>query len=257
MIDSHAHLTYDPLYAIVDEVLRAAAAAGVEQVISVGTDAADWRRAVDLAERREPVLAALGVHPHHAAEALDTDFATLGELLKHPRVVAAGEMGLDYHYDFSDRASQQRVFERQLELARGTDLPIIIHSREAQADVVATLVRRGFEGRRVVFHCFTGTRAEADEIAAHGWRISFTGVVTFKKSQDLQAIAAAYPADQLMLETDSPYLSPEPVRSTRPNTPAHLAHIAAFLAALRSTSAEQLGSTTAANTRQFFRRLLS
>jgi TatD DNase family protein len=252
MIDSHAHLTYEALFADVDGVLRAAAAAGVEQVISVGTDAGDWRRLIELVERRPEVFAAVGVHPHHAGKAREEDFALLAKLLAHPRVRAAGEMGLDYHYDFSDRAAQQRAFERQLELARGTDLPIIIHSREAHPDVVATLMRCGFEGRRVVFHCFTGTRAEADEIAAHGWRISFTGVVTFKKSQELQAIAAAYPADELMIETDSPYLSPEPIRGVRPNSPAQLVHIASFLARLRGVPVSQLALETAANTRAFF-----
>jgi len=160
---------------------------------------------------------------------------------------------LDYHYDFADRENQQRVFSRQLELALGRGKPLIIHCREALEDAVAMLVDYGFENRSVVFHCFTGTSSEADRIAEHGWRISFTGIVTFSKSGELQEIAKRYPADQLMVETDSPYLSPVPVRSVRPNVPSHVAHVARFLADLRDASYPDLVEQTSANTKLFFR----
>jgi TatD DNase family protein len=140
----------------------------------------------------------------------------------------------------------------QLEMARGFELPAVVHAREAMDDCVASLSRHGFDGRRVVFHCFTGTAEEARKIADHGWRVSFTGVVTFKNSAEIAAIAQAYPVDQLMLETDSPYLSPAPVRNVRPNEPAHLAHTARFLAELRGVSVQELALQTSENARRFF-----
>ena len=200
---------------------------------------------------------AAGVHPHEAgkvagADADPPDLVEMVALWRDEKVVALGEMGLDYHYDFADRAVQRRVFTEQLALAAPFDKPIIIHCREALDDVIPILVDHGFSGRRVVFHCFTGTADEAARIAEQGWRISFTGVVTFKKSSELQAIARAYPADRLMIETDSPYLSPEPVRGKRPNEPSHLVHIARFLAGLRGESVEEVSAATRANTVEFF-----
>ncbi len=252
LVDSHAHLTYDELRNDLDSVLARARAVGVEQVITIGTHPPDWERVIELISSHRGLFAALGVHPHHAGRVSNADLSTLATLMKRPGVVAFGEMGLDYHYDFSDRLSQQRVFDAQLLLARERDLPVIIHSREAVADTVAALDEHGFAGRSVVFHCFTGTRDEAALIAAHGWRISFTGVVTFKKSTELQAIAAEYPPDQLMLETDAPYLSPEPVRNVRPNEPAHLRHTAEFMSQLRRVELAGLADQTTANARRYF-----
>lgn len=253
LIDSHAHLTFPELRERVDDILDGCHEIGVDAVITIGTDLADAQAAVELA-RRFPlrVHAAVGVHPHEAGKATEEDVQAIADLWNQSDVVACGEMGLDYHYDFSDRPTQRAVFARQLGMATGPGKPLIIHCREAFEDVAAILEEHGYEGRPVVFHCFTGTADEAARIAERGWRISFTGVVTFKRSTELQAIARDYPADQLMVETDSPYLSPEPVRGKRPNEPAHVVHTARFLAALRGVSFEDLAAQTVRNTRSFF-----
>lgn len=253
LIDSHAHLTYPELSGQLDAVLARCSQAGVESVISIGTDLADARSAVALVDRFPGrVHAAAGFHPHHADAVTDADLASMGALWRDSRIAALGEMGLDHHYDFADRAKQRRVFAGQLEMAKAVDKPVVIHSRESIGDTIPMLLDHGFEGRRVVFHCFTGTADEARRLAEHGWRISFTGIVTFSKSTALQAIARTYPAEQLMLETDSPYLSPEPVRGRRPNEPAHVAHVARFLAKLRGVEYEALVAQTCANTQAFF-----
>ena len=163
-----------------------------------------------------------------------------------------GEIGLDYHYDFADRAVQRRVLAGQLALAADCDLPLIIHCREAFDDAIRLLVDHAFSGRRVVFHCFTGTADQAERVAQHGWSISFTGIVTFRKSTWLREIARAYPADQLFIETDSPYLAPVPLRGKAPNEPAYLVHTARCLSELRGEPYETLVEMTARNTRRFF-----
>lgn len=253
LIDSHAHLTYPELHEQIDAVLERAAAAGVEQVITIGTQVDESHKAIALAERFSGrVRAAVGFHPHEADRVERDHLAVMRELLSHPAVVAFGEMGLDYHYSFAARDRQHEVFAAQLRMAADRDVPIIIHSREACDDTVAILSDHGFDGRRVVFHCFTGTADEAAKIADHGWRISFTGIVTFKNSTALQAIAKTYPADQIMVETDSPFLSPDPVRSKRPNEPAHVAHTARFLAQLCGEPFEQFAEQATANTKAFF-----
>jgi len=253
LIDSHAHLTYPELSGQVEQVLHRAEQAGVETVITIGTDVLDARQAVALTTQYPGrVFAGAGFHPHHAERVAADDLREMAQLWQNAGVVALGEMGLDYHYDFAERSVQRKVFVQQLEAARPIDKPVVIHCREALDDCAAMLVDRGFERRRVVFHCFTGTEAEAARIAEHGWRISFTGIVTFPKSQELQAIAREYPADKLMIETDSPYLSPVPVRGTKPNEPAFVAHTAQFLARLRGVSLDDLAERTSRNTREFF-----
>jgi TatD DNase family protein len=253
LIDSHAHLTFPELIGQVEEVLERGTSAGVDQVITVGTDLADSQAAVELAERYPGLVhTAAGVHPHEAEKVTDDDLGAITSLWDHSRVVAVGEIGLDNHYDHADRAVQRRVFTRQLELAAPRACPLVIHSREAFDETVGLLVDHGFSGRPVVFHCFTGTVEEASRVAEHGWRISFAGIVTFRKSQWLQDIAKAYPANELMIETDSPYLAPEPIRGRHPNEPAHMAHTARFLADLRGEAYEDLVERTADNTRRFF-----
>ncbi len=252
LIDSHAHLTAEPLDWNVDDVLGRATDAGVERVISVGTDARDSQQVIALARRDDRVHPTVGIHPHEAANALEEDWTKLSELATDPAVVAIGETGLDYHYDYADRATQRSVFERQLELAKRTAKPVVIHCREAHDDTVAALRAAGLAGAKVVFHCFSGTQEEARDIADHGWRISFTGVVTFKNAGELHPIAAAYPLDLLMIETDSPFLSPEPVRHIKPNEPAHVVHIARFLAELRGMEFGDIVMCTSEATRAFF-----
>jgi len=236
-----------------DDVLSRCREADVDRVITIGTSLSDARKAIELAERYPTrIHAAIGFHPHEADKVAEADITAMADLWDHEQVVAFGEMGLDYHYDFADHGNQKRVFARQLELAMGHGKPLIIHCREALGDAVAMLLDYGFANRSVVFHCFTGTNEEADRIAEQGWRISFTGIVTFPKSGELQEIAKRYPADQLMVETDSPYLSPVPVRGHRPNEPSHVAHIARFLADLRSFPYPELVEQTSANTKLFF-----
>jgi len=281
LIDTHAHLTFPELSAQLDDVLARCARAEVERVITIGTQLDDARRALALCARLSSprsaptstadtgsptptgdaetsarpcrVSAAIAFHPHEADKVNDGDIAEMTRLWQQPCVVAIGEMGLDYHYDFADRARQRDVFSRQLSAAFALDKPVVIHCREALDDAIPLLVDHGYARRRVVFHCFTGTADEAERIAHHGWRISFTGVVTFRKSIGLQEIARAYPANRIMVETDAPYLSPVPMRGKHPNEPAHVVHTAQFLAELRGVSFEELADQTTRNAREFFK----
>lgn len=253
LIDSHAHLTFPELTGQINAVLERCAQAGVEKIITIGVDLVDAQKALELCEHYpQKIFTGIGFHPHEADKVSKNDLLSMAELWNRDEVVALGEMGLDYHYDFADRDKQKSVFSGQLELASSFNKPIVIHCREAADDTIPLLLDHGFENKPVVFHCFTGTTQEAERLAQHGWRISFTGIVTFPGSTELQAIAREYPADQLMVETDSPYLSPVPVRNKRPNEPAHVAHTAQFLADLRGVSFEEFAEQTNQNTRSFF-----
>lgn len=253
LIDSHAHLTFPELAGQIDSVLERCAQAGVEKIITIGVDLVDAQKVLELCGRYpQQIFAGIGFHPHEAGKVSEKDFLSMAELWIRSEVVALGEMGLDYHYDLADRDKQKSVFLRQLELASSINKPIVIHCREAIDDTILLLLNYGFENKPVVFHCFTGSAQEAERCAQHGWRISFTGIVTFPKSTELQAIAREYPADQLMVETDSPYLSPVPVRNKRPNEPAHIVHTAQFLADLRGESFETFAKNTFDNTIKFF-----
>ncbi len=252
LIDTHCHLTSAALSRDLFGVCQRARAAGVGQMITVATDASDSRRAVAAADHYRGVHATVGVHPHEAAKVKADDWRLLRELRHNPSVVAWGEIGLDYHYDFADHETQQEVFSAQLADARRSELPVIVHCREAVADVVAMLEDHGYRNRRVVFHCFSGASDEADEIIDRGWWLSFTGMVTFKNSKELHDIARRYPLEQLMLETDAPYLSPEPHRKVKPNEPRLLVHTAAFLAHLKGISLAEMEALTTANAESFF-----
>jgi TatD DNase family protein len=253
LIDSHAHLTHEALAGDTIGVLERAAAAGVEHVISIASDVADSERAIALAQRYPQVSATAGIHPHEAGKVQEGGWQKLADLIQMPEVAACGELGLDYHYDFADPGVQRDVLARQLKLARTVDKPLVVHCREAFDDTIALLREAGFEGRRVVFHCFSGSKVEAARVADHGWRLSFTGLVTFKNAAEVREVAREYPADQLMLETDSPYLSPVPKRSTFPNEPAHVRDTAEFLAQLRCVEFERLVEQTSQNARSFFK----
>ncbi len=253
LIDTHAHLTFPELYSQIEAVMDRCTAQGVSQVITVGTDVADAQCALTVA-RQFPgrVFVAAGFHPHEAAKVSPSCFDTMNSLWECVEVVALGEMGLDYHYDFAPKDIQRKVLAAQLKQAGQLNKPLVIHSREAIDDTIALLEDHGFKDKPVVFHCFTGSTNEAAKLAERGWRISFTGVVTFKKSIELQEIARSCPANQLMVETDSPYLSPVPVRSHRPNEPAFVAHTARFMAKLRGVSETAIAELTTRNARQFF-----
>ncbi len=239
MIDTHAHLDAleDPAGA-----LTRARAAGVTRVITIGTGIDSCRAALALAEEHEGVHVALGIDPHQAATAEAERVDELRELLRNPNAVAVGETGLDYHYGADRAAGQLRLFEEQLALAAEHDLPVVIHTRAADADTAARL--RGHEGI-VVMHCFSepGLLGAALE---HGWYVSFAGNVTYPKAHALREAAAAVESTRLLAETDSPYLAPQPVRGRR-NEPAYVVHTLAALADLRGVEADELAAQVDAN----------
>jgi len=253
LCDTHCHLTFRGLAERVGHVVDEASRAGVTRLITVACTVDELDAALAVARLHDRVWVAAGVHPHEAARTSDEAIERLARAWRdEPRVVAAGEMGLDYHYDFSPRSVQQRVFARQLELAAETNLPVVIHSREAHADTIRILKSQGYVGKRVVFHCFSGTADEAAELRAFGWRVSFTGVLTFKNADTTRRVCAATPLDEILFETDSPYLSPEPIRKARPNVPAHLVHIVRFAAELHGVPFETMAAASTANAVAFF-----
>ncbi len=255
MIDTHCHLTYDGLHERVDRVVADALAAGVDRMISVGTSPADARKAVALAQRFDGVYATVGLHPHYAADwpNVTTLAEALRDLTGQPKVVALGEMGLDRHYPDPPMAMQRAVFTAQLELAKERpDLPIIIHNREATDDTLAMIADSGLPGERFVFHCFTGTPEEVKKILAIGAMVSFTGIVTFKNAKAIAEASDRVPLERLMIETDSPYLAPEPYRKVRPNEPKYVVHVAKFLARRRGMAVGDFVSAVDANAERYF-----
>ena len=262
MFDTHCHLTYPGLADRVTEVLGAAHAAGVDRMITVGTTPADAANAVALAHAHDGVNATVGLHPHHCDEGADR--AALRDVMQRyagdARVVALGEMGLDYHYDDPPRDVQQRTFQWQLEIAAelsagdaaAGEMPLIIHNRKATDDVLAMIGDSGLAGERFVFHCFSGDREAARRILDIGAMISFTGIVTFKNATDVADAADHVPMERLMVETDSPYLTPAPYRKLRPNEPRYVVEVARCLAERRGMSFEEFTAQADANAARFF-----
>jgi TatD DNase family protein len=246
LIDTHAHLDAfeDPA-----PVLARARAAGVTRVLSVGTSVASCRTVLDLCEREEGVYAVLGLHPHDAAAVGERDLADLQELLGHPKALAVGETGLDYYRDRAPRDRQGALFRAQSELAVELGLPLVVHSRAAEADTAASL-RELPENLPVVLHCFSSSPL-LEPALERGWYVSFAGNVTFPKAADLRWAAARVPADRLLAETDSPYLAPQPVRG-RENEPAHAVHTLATLADVRAVDAAALEAQIEANAAAVF-----
>jgi TatD DNase family protein len=252
LIDTHCHLTDATLLAQHADVLARAADAGVARMITVATSPEDWDKALALIAASDRLYMAAGVHPHKAGQVAPDAIERLEAVQARPKVVAVGEIGLEYHYDFSPRDRQHEIFAAQLQLARRLNKPVVVHSRDSMADTLAILDEQGMDGWPLVFHCFTSGPVEAREILRRGWYISLAGVVTFKNAVDVQEAAKLVPADRLLFETDSPYLAPEPVRRVRPNEPAHVAHTARFLAQLRSVRYEELVGTCWANACRLF-----
>jgi TatD DNase family protein len=250
LIDSHAHLTSEQLAGEAAAVVARARAAGVEAVVSIGTDVEDSRAAASLAAELSGVYATAGIHPHAAADAAADAMAEIRELARGPRVVALGETGLDYYYDNSPREAQRELFARHLELGRELDLPVVVHAREADDDVSA-LLREAGQGTRGVLHCFAGGRPLLETALEIGWYVSFSGLVTFKKYADVELLRAV-PGDRLLVETDSPYLAPVPHRGKR-NEPAHVVFTARHIAELRGEDPQVLAAATVRNTRAFYR----
>src|SRR3954471_4697565 len=235
MIDSHCHLTDPRLREQLDDVLRRAADNNVSRIITIGTSIADAREAIALCRDRENLRCAIGIHPNHCQDAQPDDVETIRQLQSEPSVVALGEMGLDYHHHFADRTLQRRFFEAQLALASELRRAVVIHCREAIDDALA--VMKGFPDiGGAVFHCFTGTVDEARRIIEAGYYIGFTGAVTFKKNDALREAARITPRDRLLVETDAPYLSPEPVRKQKTNEPGFVVHVAHTIASVWDVS---------------------
>jgi TatD DNase family protein len=235
VIDSHTHLDHcEPPDA---ELVAAAERAGVTRMVTIGTDGASCRAALAAAEAFPQVYAAVGRHPHESAGFDDADLAELRALAAHDRCVAIGETGLDYYRDLAPRADQGRAFAAQVGLARETDKPLIIHTRAADEDTLAVL-REQAAGVRVILHCFS-MPDRVDECVAAGYWISFAGNVTYPKAVDLARAAARVPLDRLLVETDAPYLAPQPVRG-QPNEPANVVHTARLIAELRRLTDEEL-----------------
>ena len=246
LVDTHCHVDSEQFDADREAVIERARAAGVERMMAVGTGDGppDLEAAVRLADRYPFIYATIGVHPHDASKATEETFARLRELARHPKVLAVGEIGLDYHYDFSPRDVQREVFERQLDLAREAGKPIVIHTREAWSDTLETL-RSHWQGEGIM-HCFTGDEAQAREALDLGFYLAFGGVLTFPKSESLRDAARMAPADRILVETDCPYLAPVPHRGKR-NEPAFVVETARRLAEVRGVTPEEIARTTAEN----------
>ena len=252
LIDTHCHLTFEQLAGDIDSVLQRSIEAGVTAWITVGTDTNENKKVLAVAEKYENLYAAVGIHPHEAAKVSDLDIEELKRLAKHPKVVAIGETGLDYHYDFSPPADQIRLFNAHLQIAADLNLPVIIHSRESFDDTINILEQHAGKLKAVVFHCFSYTAQQAKIILDNGYFLSFTGVVTFKGAEMCRQSAKSIPLEKMMIETDCPYMTPEPMRKQKVNEPAFLIHTAKFLAELRQMPFEDFAKATASTSRSFF-----
>ena len=254
LIDTHAHLAHGRVYQQVDAVLNRAGKAGVIATICAVGNLAESKTALNLSREYESknVFWMTGIHPHEAKDAPPETVRILEELYAKERCVGIGEIGLDYHYDFSPHEQQREVFIRQLELGKRLGATIVVHTREAFDETMEILRESGIDGSKVIFHSFTGGPDEVHRILDFGAAVSFSGIVTFKNASDIQQAALLVPNDRILIETDSPYLSPEPVRNTRPNEPANVAHIATFLAKIRNVSPEDFGRQTTDNAIRLF-----
>ncbi len=250
LIDSHCHLNYKGLIEEQDAVLARARAAGVSGMLNISTRECEWDAIIATADKAPDIWASVGIHPHEADSHAHVDTAKLVAAAAHPKVVAIGETGLDYYYDHSDRAQQRAGFRVHIEAARQTGLPVIVHTRDAEADTAAILreemAKSPFTG---VIHCFTASATFAQIALDLGLFISLSGIVTFKNAKDLQDIAATIPEARLLVETDAPFLAPVPHRG-KTGEPAFVADTARKVAELRGVDVETLGAQTSAN---FFR----
>jgi TatD DNase family protein len=252
LIDTHCHLTFDDLAGDIDGVIERSRAAGVTCWITIGTDMNENRKALELTDRFDNLYAALAIHPHDARTVTTETMDELKKLAQLPKVVAIGETGLDYHYDNSTPEDQRRVFANHLEIAAELNLSVTIHSRKAFDETLEILQPYAAKLPGIAFHCFSGSAEQAKILLKRGFYISFTGVVTFKNAEKTRRAAAVIPLDRLMLETDCPYMSPEPMRKQKINEPALLIHTARFLAELKGMPLKELTSATTANAKSFF-----
>jgi TatD DNase family protein len=250
LVDSHCHLDFPNFAAELDAVVARARAAGVGRMVTICTRVRKFAQVLAVAEKFPEIFCSVGTHPHNAHEELDIDSNALIALTKNPKVVAIGEAGLDYHYDKSPRDAQAQDLRQHIAAARETGLPLVIHSRECDTDIAKILEDETGKGAfPAVLHCFTGGRDLAFKAIELGHYVSFTGILTFKNSQDLRDIAGVLPADRILVETDAPYLAPLPYRGKR-NEPAYVAETAKVLAATRGVSEDEIARLTTEN---FFR----
>ncbi len=251
LVDSHCHLDGDRFDTDRDAVIARARTAGVETMVAIGTGDGppDLEAGIRLADAYDFMYATVGVHPHDAAKATDETWPELNSLTVHPKCVAVGEIGLDYHYDFSPRDTQRAVFAKQMEIASTAGLPIVIHTREAWDDTIAAIRDHWTPKAGGIFHCFSGGPREAEQVLELGFHISFSGIVTFPRATDIHEAAKLVPDDRLLIETDAPYLAPIPYRGKR-NEPAYVVETARRLAELRSTTLHNIARLTTENWRR-------
>jgi TatD DNase family protein len=253
LVDTHAHLDDEAFASDRQATIDRAVAAGVSAIIAIGCDAASSHASVELANEYSSVFAAVGIQPNHCAEVASDEWDRVVAMCDRPRVVALGETGLDRYWDRAPFALQQDYFDRHLRLSQARELPFIVHSRDCDADILEMLRAARTRGPlRGVMHSFTGAADTAAECVALGLHVSFAGMVTFKKSDDLRAIAAIVPADRILVETDSPYLSPHPLRGKR-NEPANVVHTARLLAEVRGVGFAEFAAQTTENASTLFR----
>jgi TatD DNase family protein len=250
LVDSHCHLDFPDFAPEIDAVIERARAAGIGRIVSISTRVRKHAQILAIAEKYPDVFCSVGTHPHNAHEELDIDAAQLVALTRHPKVVALGEAGLDYHYDKSPRDAQEQGFRQHIEAARQTGLPLVIHARQADDDMARILAEETEKGAfPAVLHCYTGGRDLAFKAIELGLSIGFTGILTFKNGQDLRDIAKDLPADRILVETDAPYLAPLPYRGKR-NEPAYVVETAKMLAQVRGVPPDEIARQTTEN---FFR----
>lgn len=257
-IDTHAHLADKSLFNQLDDVLARAKQAGVSRVICVAVDAETTNQAIAIAESKDAVWASIGIHPNYAHQATEDNWKRIVEKANHPKVCALGETGLDRHWDDCPFEIQQANFQRHWELSRETKLPLIIHMRDCEQEMLAALNKQAALGAlRGVMHSFSGSTETARECLEHGLFISFAGMLTYKKSEELRKTAKTIPLDRILVETDCPYLTPEPNRSRRPNEPSFVVHTAKCLAESLGISGTELAEITTANAKRLFWRMAS
>lgn len=250
LIDSHAHLDDERFDLDREYIIENLQKNGIELVVNIGADIHSSKASVELANRYENIYAVVGVHPHAAKEMDENSLAEIEKLAKNKKVLAIGEIGLDYHYDNSPRDIQRKRFREQIGLAKKLDLPIVVHSREADEDLLHILKEES-QGLRAIIHCFSSDRAQLKEYLELGFYIAIGGPVTFKKTDELKEVAKLVPIDRLLLETDAPYLAPTPYRGKR-NEPIFVKQTAKLIAELRGMTLEDLSLQTNRNTKKIF-----
>ena len=248
MIDTHCHLTDPRLGDQLDSVLSRAIAAGVSRMITISTSVGDAIDCIELCRGRQNLRCSVGVHPNYVAEEDEANLPQLRGLMANPEVVTIGEIGLDYHYGLQHKERQARFFGEQLQMAVDGGKPVVVHCREAIDDTLAIL--RGFPAVRAVFHCFTGTVPDARKVLDAGFMLGFTGPITYKKSDELREVVKLTPLDRLLVETDAPYLSPEPMRKQKVNEPALVMYVAEMVAQLKGKTLVEIDQITTENAKQ-------